>query len=393
MKIAELFWQLRGEAGRAAGARDARARRRAGVGRPDAGRDRGRDGFGWGRAGWRAAGWWRRPRSACPAIPYPAPRGRRHLEPCDLAVQPSVVGCRVPLGRRIRRRRARHLVRVGSGRGDGRVPRRAARRDASSPRIACRASGRWCRRGSSASGASGRPIGGRRSPAIGAVETFSICHVSWDMQPVDPPELPGRDPARRREPGRVPAQAGRGGAGRRRDRDGGRGRVASARGADRVDPGHRVLPAGREVVRDGADRQRWDAGRVPLHARCGEHRVLRGAPRSRRAARVALRGVRVHVPAGADLLRAVLRGARRPTPSAVRAARSSRSRSGTSTSTASALDEPVTIGLVRLDGADTVLMHSAARRRAVGDRRSRRHASCGTERTGSIDDIEGFRSA
>ena len=26
--------------------------------------------------------------------------------------------------------------------------------------------------------------------AIGTVETFSICHVSWDMRPVDPPELP-----------------------------------------------------------------------------------------------------------------------------------------------------------------------------------------------------------
>jgi uncharacterized OB-fold protein len=26
--------------------------------------------------------------------------------------------------------------------------------------------------------------------AVGVVETFSICHVSWDMQPLDPPELP-----------------------------------------------------------------------------------------------------------------------------------------------------------------------------------------------------------
>jgi acetyl-CoA C-acetyltransferase len=26
--------------------------------------------------------------------------------------------------------------------------------------------------------------------AVGAVETFSICHVTWDMRPVDPPELP-----------------------------------------------------------------------------------------------------------------------------------------------------------------------------------------------------------
>jgi uncharacterized OB-fold protein len=26
--------------------------------------------------------------------------------------------------------------------------------------------------------------------ATGTVETFSICHVSWDMRPLDPPELP-----------------------------------------------------------------------------------------------------------------------------------------------------------------------------------------------------------
>ena len=101
MKIAELFWQLRGEAGRSAGARDARARRGAGVGRPDAGRHGRRDGGRRGRLGCRAAGWRRRPRSACPAIPYPAPRGRRHLQPFDLAAQPSLVGCRVPLGRRV----------------------------------------------------------------------------------------------------------------------------------------------------------------------------------------------------------------------------------------------------------------------------------------------------
>jgi uncharacterized protein len=26
--------------------------------------------------------------------------------------------------------------------------------------------------------------------AVGLVETFSICHVSWDMRALDPPELP-----------------------------------------------------------------------------------------------------------------------------------------------------------------------------------------------------------
>ena len=51
----------------------------------------------------RAAGWRRRPRSACPAIPYPAPRGRRHLQPFDLADQPSAVGRVLPHRGRVRR--------------------------------------------------------------------------------------------------------------------------------------------------------------------------------------------------------------------------------------------------------------------------------------------------
>ena len=145
-----------------AGAGHAGARRRAGVGGPDAGRDRRRDGLGWGGAGWRAAGWRRRPRSACPAIPYPAPRGRRHLQSFDLADQPSVVGCVVPLGRRVRGRCARHLVRMGRRARRWARSWRACGTGGSSPRIACRASAPWCRLGSSASGVSGRPIGGKR---------------------------------------------------------------------------------------------------------------------------------------------------------------------------------------------------------------------------------------
>jgi uncharacterized OB-fold protein len=56
------------------------------------------------------------------------------------------------------------------------------------------------------------------------------------------------------------------------------------------------------------------------------------------------------------------------------------------------LDEPATIGLVRLDNADTVLMH-----RLVGDGPwqigGRVDAVVRAERTGSIVDVEGFRSA
>ena len=56
------------------------------------------------------------------------------------------------------------------------------------------------------------------------------------------------------------------------------------------------------------------------------------------------------------------------------------------------LDEPVTIGLVRLDRADTVLMH-----RLIGDEPwridARVEAVVKPRRDGSILDIEGFRPA
>jgi uncharacterized OB-fold protein len=56
------------------------------------------------------------------------------------------------------------------------------------------------------------------------------------------------------------------------------------------------------------------------------------------------------------------------------------------------LDEPVTIGLVKLDDADTVLMH-----RLLGDGSwrigARVEAVVKAERTGSILDIEGFLPA
>ena len=53
------------------------------------------------------------------------------------------------------------------------------------------------------------------------------------------------------------------------------------------------------------------------------------------------------------------------------------------------LPEPVTLGLIRLDGADTVLMHRVIDldAPAIGDRVM---ARVRTDRTGSILDIEGF---
>ena len=145
----------------------------------------------------------------------------------------------------------------------------------------------------------------------------------------------GGDPARRRDQRRVPPQARRG---RRRTTS----RIGMAVEAvwrpleerTGLDPGHRVLPAV-EVMRSGTHRSRRVAGRVPLHAGCGEHRVLRGAARSRRAARVAMRGVRR---ARTSRRGSSASGASRsspPTPSAARAGRSSRSRPVTSASTAS----------------------------------------------------------
>ena len=53
------------------------------------------------------------------------------------------------------------------------------------------------------------------------------------------------------------------------------------------------------------------------------------------------------------------------------------------------LPQPVTLGLIRLDGADTVLMHRLidVDGPAIGDRVT---ARVRTDRTGSILDIEGF---
>ena len=55
------------------------------------------------------------------------------------------------------------------------------------------------------------------------------------------------------------------------------------------------------------------------------------------------------------------------------------------------LEEPATLGLIKLDGADTVVMHrvlDGGRPLEIG---TRVEAVLNPERTGSILDVEGFR--
>ena len=55
---------------------------------------------------------------------------------------------------------------------------------------ASRAAGRWCRRASSASDASGRRTAGPRCRTPARWRRISICHVTWDMRPLDEPQIP-----------------------------------------------------------------------------------------------------------------------------------------------------------------------------------------------------------
>jgi uncharacterized OB-fold protein len=57
------------------------------------------------------------------------------------------------------------------------------------------------------------------------------------------------------------------------------------------------------------------------------------------------------------------------------------------------LDEPATLGLVKLDGAETVLMHRILEGDEALEVGSRAEVVLKTERTGSILDVEGFRPA
>ena len=323
MKIAELFWQLRGEAG----ARQVPGTPERGVAQA------------WGdlmQVGTVVV----MGTDGGPATTAHPPGA----QPADRARGPTPLIRRGVPQRRPAPSTTRSTLdlRVGRRGGDGRVPRghagRADRRHAlRAVRTHAGAAADVLR---ALLPAHRRVDRGRRRS--GTVETFSICHVPWDMQPLDPPEIPAVIRLDGASEGGFLHKLGEVAPDDVRDRHGGRGRVAARRGADGFDPGHRVLPsASPEVRTDGAQRS-------TATCRCafrytpgvGEHRVLRGAARPRRAAGLAMRGVRRHVPARADVLRALLRRAHAPTPSAVRAARSSRSRSGTSASTVNRWTSP-----------------------------------------------------
>ena len=104
----------------------------------------------------------------------------------------------------------------------------------------------------------------------GVVQTFSICNVRWDMQPLDEPELPavisidGSDGGFLHMLGEVkPDEVAH--------RDGGGGRVEAGRRAHRVDPGHRVLPAAErrlmlEKIARPEEIRRWE-GDLPVRHR------------------------------------------------------------------------------------------------------------------------------
>ncbi len=298
-----------GRGRRPAGPGHARARRRAGVGRPDAGRDRRRDGERW-----RAA---HDGHAVAAAGVTPLHRGPPRSPTRSSARPPGAVEQRLDTlydwdaGEAIGAfleglREQRILATTCTSCGRTLVPPR-----------------KFCER-------CFRPTDGwTEVPQTGTVETFSICHVTWDMQPLEDAADPGRDPAGRHERGRLPAPLGRGGA-RRRPRGDGRSRPSGSRAGERagsildilyfrpLDP--RAPPRARRGRR--APKSRWGRphepdedprralGLVPLHARRGEHRVLRSAARSRGVPRLPLRRLRRDVPARADLLRALPRRAR-----------------------------------------------------------------------------------
>ena len=228
--------------------------------------------------------------------------------------------------------------------------------------------------------------------ATGVVETFSICHVSWDMQPVDPPELP----AVIRLDG-----ASQGGflhkLGEVAPDDVAIGMAVEAvwRPLEErigLDPGHRVLPTGRgrwclmaRTVSGGmpvAFHYTPGVGNTAFFEALRDRGVLLGS----RCEACAY----TYLPARIFCERCF----------AELTADTECGPGGTLESftvghvgiDGEPLDEPATIGLVRLDNADTVLMH-----RLVGDGPwqigGRVDAVVRAERTGSIVDIEGFRSA
>ena len=247
MKIAELFWQLRGEAG----ARQVPGTPERGVAQA------------WGDL------------MQVGTVVVMGREGGPPTTATQLETPPAATPATVALGRRVpfgdgrRRGRDRRAVRVGRGRRDRPVPRRAPRREDPRPRVPRLPSGaratadvlRARFRGTDA---------WVQVENTGVVQTFSICNVPLGHAAARRARAPRGD-LDRRLGRRVPAHARRGEARRRHDRDGGRGRVEAGRRAHGLDPRHRVLPAdgGRlmlEKIARPEEIRRWD-GDMPVRHR------------------------------------------------------------------------------------------------------------------------------
>ncbi len=234
----------------------------------------------------------------------------------------------------------------------------------------------------------------------GVVQTFSICNVRWDMQPLEEPELPavisidGSDGGFLHMLGEIEARRGH-------DRHGGRGRVEAGRRAHRLDPRHRVLPAeeGRlmlEKIARPEEIRRWE-GDLPVR-----HRYTPGVAGEAFFTALKDRGVLLgsrcehcsytYVPARLFCERCF-------------AELSADTEVGPAGELVSftivflgiegePLERPETIGAVRLDGADAVLIHRVLEPGEepleIGER-VEVVVKPETQRTGSILDIEGFR--
>ncbi len=198
---------------------DARARRRPGVGRPDAGRDRGRDGE-------RRAGRSRRPRSRLRRAPRATSLSDQEFRSATGAVEQRLdtlyewdpgeaIGAFLD---GLREQRILATTCISCGRTL--VPAAQVLRAMlpADRRLDRGAADRHGRDVLDLSRHLGHATAGRAAD-------------------------PGGDPARRHERGRLPPPPRRGRSGRRPCRDAGRGGLEAGRRAGRVDPGHRVFPA------------------------------------------------------------------------------------------------------------------------------------------------------
>ena len=166
----------------------------------------------------------------------------------------------------------------------------------------------------------------------GVVQTFSICNVRWDMQPLDEPELPAVIAIDGSDGGLLHARRSQ--TRRGHDRDEGGSRLEAGRRTHRFDPRHRVLQAAeRRLMLEKIARpeliRRWEGTCPSATAIRRVSRATRSSRRSRSAASFSARGastVRTRTfPRGCSASAASPNSP--PTPRSAPAASSSRSRS------------------------------------------------------------------